>query len=275
MKKILFPTDFSDVSHNAFVYALHLAKKLHAEIVTLHVYTIPVPYGDHGVSIEQCDYAEWSHFENYKKEVDRLHLIAEQQHCGQVKLSHKLESGDVVLEILGTCNAEAADIVVLGTTGATGLKEAFLGSVAEKIVNQAKAIVLAIPEKASFQHIKNILFVTELDKLQVSALVKVQQIAKTFGAHIDVLQVKNRHDESDAGLLAKWKSEFVQSDIYFYILTSNDVEGTVTDFMKLNNTDVVAMPVHHKGFFEKLFFFSLSRQMAFHSHVPVLAVHTN
>lgn len=42
MKKILFPTDFSDNSNNAFVYALKLAEKLQAEVITLHVYQFPV-----------------------------------------------------------------------------------------------------------------------------------------------------------------------------------------------------------------------------------------
>jgi nucleotide-binding universal stress UspA family protein len=42
MKKILFPTDFSETSNNAFVYALQLAKNIDAEVVTLHVYELPV-----------------------------------------------------------------------------------------------------------------------------------------------------------------------------------------------------------------------------------------
>ena len=40
MKKILFPTDFSDVSKNAFIYALKLADSINAEIITMHVVSI-------------------------------------------------------------------------------------------------------------------------------------------------------------------------------------------------------------------------------------------
>lgn len=276
MKKILFPTDFSKTSLNAFVYALHLAKKINAEIVTLHIYQLVVGTFDDYYDFlhENYSISEWGNFENYKSEVPKLRMLAEKEQCQSVKVSHVLKRGDVVADILDTAEKEHADFIVMGTTGATGFKETFLGTVAEKVMNHAKAIVLAIPEKAAYKSIKNILFLAELDKLQVDALKKVERLAKAFNAHIDVLQIKSSHSETDADLLEKWKKQFLQSDLYFYILTSESIEDTAVDFMQLNHTDVVAMPVHEKTYFEKLFLFSLSRQLAFHSSVPVLAIHT-
>ena len=46
MKKIVFPTDFSEVATNAFRYALELAKQYHAEIILLHTYELPIADGD-------------------------------------------------------------------------------------------------------------------------------------------------------------------------------------------------------------------------------------
>lgn len=276
MKKILFPTDFSQTSLNAFVYALHLAKKINAEIVTLHVYQLVVGTFDDYYDFlnENYSISEWGNFENYKSEVPKLRMLAEKEHCQGVKLSHILERGDIVPGILEIAEKEQVDFIVMGTTGATGLKETFLGTVSEKVMNHAKATVLAIPEKAQYKNIKNILFLTELSKLQTDALKKVERIATAFNAHIDVLQIKSSHSNGDAAILEKWKKQFLQSDIYFYILTSDSLADTAIDFMQLNKTDMVAMPVHEKNHFEKLFLFSLSRQMAFHSQVPVFALHT-
>jgi len=275
MKKILFPTDFSKTSLNAFAYALHLAKKMQAEIITLHVYPlIAGTYGDYyDFLYENYDIAELGQFENFKSEVPKLRMLAEKEHCSGVKVSHILQSGEVVADILATAEKERVDFIVMGTTGATGLKEVFLGSVAEKVINHAKVVVLAVPEGAIYKNIKNVLFLAELNKLQIDELKKVARIAAAFGAHTDVLQIKSHHHSCDVEILETWKKQFLQSDVYFYILTSNAIEDTVVDFMELNKSDVVAMPVHEKNIIEKIFLFSLSRQMAFHSRVPLLAVH--
>lgn len=276
MKKILFPTDFSENSLNAFVYALHLAKKMKAEIVTLHVYPIIAgTYGDYYDFIyENYDINELAQFENYKSEVPKLRMLAEKEQCQSVRVSHILKQGDAVNDILDIAEKENADMIVMGTTGASGVKEVFLGTVTEKVMNHAKTVVLAIPEKAQYKGVKNILFLAELDKLQTTALKQVEQLAEAFNAHIDVLQIKSKHSDKEESLLKKWKKQFLESDINFYILASTSIEDTVIDFIQLNKIDIVAMPVHEKNFFERLFLFSLSRQMAFHSQVPVLAIHS-
>lgn len=276
MKKILFPTDFSKNSLNAFVYALHLAKKTSAEIVTLHVYPIIAgTYGDYYDFIyENYDINELAQFENYKSEVPKLRMLAEKEQCQSVRVSHILKQGDAVNDILDIAEKENADMIVMGTTGASGVKEVFLGTVTEKVMNRAKAVVLAIPEKAQYKSVKNILFLAELDKLQTTALKQVEQLAEAFNAHIDVLQIKSKHSDKEESLLKKWKQQFLASDISFYILASASIEDTAVDFIQLNKIDIVAMPIHEKNFFERLFLFSLSRQMAFHSLVPVLAIHS-
>ncbi|MFT3796464.1 universal stress protein [Flavobacterium sp.] len=276
MKKILFPTDFSKNSLNAFVYALHLTKKTNAEIVTLHVYPIIAgTYGDYYDFIyENYDINELAQFENYKSEVPKLRMLAEKEQCQSVRVSHILKQGDAVNEILDVAEKEKTDMIVMGTTGASGVKEVFLGTVTEKVMNHAKTLVLAVPEKARYQNVKNLLFLAELDKLQTTALKQVEQLAEPFKAHIDVLQIKGKHNDEEESLLKKWKKHFLKSDIYFYILASASIEDTAIDFVRLNKIDIVAMPVHEKNFFERLFLFSLSRQMAFHSQVPVLAIHT-
>ena len=74
MKKILFPTDFSDVSKNAFIYALKLADAVNAEIITLHVYQLDSPaYLDVSIYLQEIyEYEELSEFENYKDEIPLL-----------------------------------------------------------------------------------------------------------------------------------------------------------------------------------------------------------
>lgn len=274
MKKILFPTDFSPASLNAFIYALRFASKMHAEIITLHVYELPVgAYTDYyDYLTENYKISDIGQFENFKDEVPKLREIAERESLGHVKISHMLEKGEVVETILGVQVTERIDYIIMGTKGASGLKEIFIGSVAEEVINRATASVLAIPDKCTYRPTKNILFLTDYENSQLDTLKKVAHIAQLFKAHVDVLQVKSHHEAQDEEILAKWKADFISDDVRFNILASKSVEETVLDFMELEHTDLVAMAVRHKGFLERLFLYSLSRNLAYHSEVPVLAI---
>lgn len=274
MKKILFPIDFSDNSLNAFRYALYLADSLKAEIITLHVYD-----GAEGFYQEYYDFLienytinEWNQFENYKSEVPKLRAIADENGLDHVKLSHILVRGVPISMILDTAESEGVEYIVMGTKGATGLKETFLGSLTEKVINESKVMVLAVPENCYFEPIKNILFLSHFFKSEVDILKKLYVLAEYFHAKIDVLEVKEQHEKKENETIREWKAQFPKSGMHFFMLTSNDYEGTVLDFIRLNKEHLVVMPRKHKNCLERLFMYSLSRQLAFHSTIPLLTI---
>ena len=82
MKKILFPTDFSEVANNAFVHALGLAKLVHGELILLHTYELPIIDNQFAPQNYQVlfDSLELSNFEKFKDEVPKLRAIAEAHH---------------------------------------------------------------------------------------------------------------------------------------------------------------------------------------------------
>lgn len=274
MKKILFPVDFSKASLNAFVFALHMAKKLHAEIITLHVYdVISIPYPDYrdGILLNY-EIKALDQFENFKDEVPKLRAIAEKEQLNRIIIKHVLKQGDTEETILKIAADENANFIVMGTKGASGLKEVFLGTITQKIMNNCKVPVIAIPENCSYMPLKRILFLTEYKLTQLYILKKIHDLALLFGAHIDVLQVSLLHNGQDKAFSNEWKKIRPKSDVNFHLLTSNDIEGTITDFIELNKIDWVTLSTHHYSFFEKLFHFNLSKSLAFHTKVPLLSI---
>lgn len=274
MKKILFPTDFSDTSLNAFRYALHLADKIQAEIITLHVYDGPEGFYQeyYDFLIENYTITEWSEFENFKSEVPKLKAIAEECQLGHITLSHMLERGAAINSIVEIAASEEVDYIVMGTTGASGFKEAFMGSLTEKVINKATVPVLAIPAKCYYQPLKYFLFVCHYKKAEAEILKGLIPLAKLFKAQVDVLEVQAHHQQNENDTVTEWKAMFPKSGIGFYQLTSNDYEGTVMDFIQLNRENVVVIPRQHKNFLDKILTFSLSRELAFHSTVPLLTI---
>ena len=275
MKKILFPTDFSSVSNNAFIYALKLADSINAEIITMHVYHLPqANYINVSEYLHEIyDVTELSNFENYKDEVPVLRRIAEENNLDHVKISHVLILGNLIEEIQKITNHEYIDFIVMGTKGATGLKETFLGTVAIKVMNDVKAVVLAIPEHCKYKQIKNLLFITEYHADDTQSFLKVKALAKVFQAHIDCLRVKPQNREDDNNNMRNWEELIDNQNIKLHSVTGNDAEGIILNFIDSHKINMIAMHVHHKNFFEKLFEISLSKKLAFHINIPILAIH--
>lgn len=274
MKKILFPTDFSRASLNAFVYALHLAKKINAQIITLHVYEFPVgtPNDNFDFLLENYNIGKWGVFENFKSEVPKLRKIAEKEHLDKVDISHVLERGNVVDEIIHTAAKEKVDLIVLGTKGATGLKEIFLGTIAEKVIKRSKHTVIAVPSNYKFKPIKKILFLTEYEKMEMTLLKKVVDFANVLGASINVLEVSKHDERPFEDFKNKWRDHFNHIDITFSYINTNATEEMILEFINYQKINMAAMAIHHKNLFEKLFLVSISKKMAFHSTVPILGI---
>jgi nucleotide-binding universal stress UspA family protein len=275
MKKILFPTNFSDASNNAFLYALQLAKSIDAEILTLHVYELPlVDYMDVPVYLlDIYEVTELSNFQNYRHNIPVLREIAEKHHLEDIKISNVLESGNLIDNIQKITSEQNIDYIVMGTKSSDGFSTAFLGSVAEKVMHQAHTIVLAIPENCEFEKPKKILFITRFQPADRELLKNVLAMARLFQSSVDCLYVRNTSDTIDDHIIDDWREVLEQDQVTYHTLLGNDVEHTILDFIDDHHTDILAMPIHDRGFFEGLFHVSLSKKLTSHVRIPILSLH--
>lgn len=274
MKKILFPTDFSDVSKNAFIYALKLADAVNGEIITLHVYEPDSPaYLDVSIYLQEIyEYEELGEFENYKDAVPLLRNIAQANDLGHIPISNVLMQGNLVAEVLQISKKEKIDFIVMGTKGATHLRQIFLGTTLTKIMDESKITVLGIPENCEYKTINRILFTTKYHFEDIEALEKTQNLAKVLNAHIDCLNIKPPHKVHNDDFAADFKNVFNDSNIAFHSVLSDDTEGAILDFIQQKNINMIAVHIKHKGFFEKMFQVSLSKKLAVNINIPFLSI---
>lgn len=274
-KKILFPTDFSKAAKNAFIYALKLADSIHAEIVTVHFYQMPqANYINVSEYLgEIYDVNELSNFENYKQEVPTLRRIAEGNNLGHIKISHALILGDVVHEIKILAENENFDFIVMGTKGATGLKDVLFGTIATKVMNEVSILTLLIPEDCEYKLIDRILFLTQYDLIEIEPFNTVLSFAQLFQSHVDCLRIVPNQDRIKNKCLEEWKALSVQKSVSFSTKVGNDIEGIILDSIKSIEANMLAMHVHHKNFVANLIDSSLSKKLALHINIPILAIH--
>jgi nucleotide-binding universal stress UspA family protein len=275
MKRILFPTDFSETANNAFVYALEMAKHLGAEFIVLHVYDSPnLTYEGCPSSIASIyEMIELKNFENFKDQIPYLRKIAEEHHFESVKMSHVLRRGNLVKIIKEIAEAENVDLIVMGTHGASGLKEVFLGSNTGFVITQVPTTLLCVPIESKYDKIKHICFTTLFKGEDKKALLEVLTIAKKFHAKVKCLTVKTSNSKLTYERIEKWQSDFKKEAVEFFVIPNDNIKKTINDFLVQQEIDVLAMLTHKRNLIEELFTQSLTQKLSFQSKTPILVLH--
>ena len=275
MKKILLPTDFSDVANNAFVHALELASRLNAELLLLHTYELPVVDNQFFPQNYQTifDSLEMANFERFKDLMPKLHAIAEERKLGHVRFSHIIMDGDLVYNIKECINREGIDLIVMGTTGATGWKEFFIGTNTGEVISSVSVPVYGVPVGVDYTFIKNIGFTTRFREKDKVSLQKTIEIAKKNLAKVKCLYVKTAFSDVEDTEIEDWKKTFAHEPVQFFVAENDDVMETILDFITSQEIDVLAMVTHKRNFFVSFFESSLAEKVTNRSSIPVLVLH--
>ena len=151
IKKILAPTDLSELSRAGVRYALKEARDNGAEVTIYHVVT-----GDEmlklGVRLKEHGSPASGSF-NILKNYLHTYEVSLAQFVGQnfadllpfVRVNEKVELGSPEKSIVELAKTEEVDLIIMATQGRGGLSRMFLGSVTEQVIRNAPCPVLAIP----------------------------------------------------------------------------------------------------------------------------------
>ena len=275
MKKILFPTDFSEAANNAFVHALEFAKIVNAELVLLHTFELPVY--DNQFFPENYNLLfnsiQLSEFDMFKNEIPKLNAIAENRNLHNINMSHRLMDGSLLYNIKKAIEEENIDFIVMGTSGAAGWEAFFLGTNTGNVLTAVDVPVLSVPLDSKFKKIDTIGYTTRYRDKDKKALKDVLKIAKKTNAIIKCLYVKTNDSDVSASTIKLWEEEFVGEPIQFSIIPSDDVQNSILDFVLFKDIDVLAMLTYKRNFFVELFKPSLTQKFSNQLGIPDLAMH--
>jgi nucleotide-binding universal stress UspA family protein len=134
---------------------------------------------------------------------------------------------------------------------------------------------LAIPENCHYHSIKNIAFTSRFKDKDRKALHKVVKIAKGFNAQVHCLYVKTSHSDVKEVTMRDWEFVFGDDDVQFHVIENEHVKDTILQFTDSEKIDMLAMLHYKKSFLEELFHHSLTKKIAHHIQIPILALHDN
>lgn len=273
MKTIIVPTDFSPVALNAINYAADMALHINASLMLLHVYQIPVAVTDTPlimVSVDELKDSAEKRLEVARQDIERVT-------GGKIKIYSEARLGNVTDELEDICKKIQPFAVVMGTTGHSAVERVIFGSNTLSVIQHITYPVICIPSGKSFGlGLYKIGFAC--DFREVIATTPFDTI-KNFLAQFpsSSLHVLNVHYKERADLAEE--SALIQSALeeykpQFHFIKNKDVEQGIHEFAETNNLDlIITIPKKHKlldGLFKK----SSTKELIYHSHIPVLCTHS-
>jgi len=273
MKKILVPTDFSEGAFNALIHALHHAKATGASVLLVHAYLMP-PTGT-AVMVDITDLLR----KNAEESLGELRERTEKLEVAEgVTITYKAKHGTVTDVLHRMTEKEAIDLVVMGTQGASGISEKFLGSNAAAAARNVKCPLLAIPAEKPYKNIEKIVIATDLKDLQRPETFKiVESLAEKHDAVIRFLHVRKTDESFDHAKSESFKeqvaSTFKRSAPVFTFIFENDIEDGLSDALEKDGADLLTVIQRERGFFQSLFHNSVSQKLVNEASMPVLVLH--
>ena len=266
ISKILVPTDYSPVSAQALEYAHAFAQKTGvARIDVLHVFTPemsaePVVAPAFDALLEQ-------HQESIKAFAERVPAVEGITVHDEIKIGF---AADELVEA-----SKEYDLVVMGTTGESGVFERIFGKVASAVAQRAFCPVLLIPENLRFRKFKQIMYAGNdfsLSRRAMEAFFDFNDLfhARTHFVHVEADDQKISREELFGAL-------FDSSDLNFAFDVGQVKAETVVDglqeYAEKHRVDLAVMVTQHRGFWESFFHTSQTRQMVMAADLPLLILH--
>jgi nucleotide-binding universal stress UspA family protein len=271
MKRILLPTDFSENSINAIEYASHLFKDVPCKFFLLNVFKIPYLANEELMdqNVAQLAALEEEMHEISRKEMKELldRLPKNTKHDFATISDYNLFN----LAVHQVVEEKNIELIVMGTKGATGAKEIFLGSNTSDVIMRSSCNVIAVPENHAYKPPKEIVFPTDFEDLA-----PLFSLAEMNNAMLRIIHFSEKTDldEHQEHNKSKLSSFLVNIKHKYYTLSSSDFEEGLNCFIQSRgNIDLICIIGRHYGFFQRLFFKPKVRELSFHSTIPLFVIH--
>lgn len=290
IKKILVPVDYSECSDFACRYAVKIACKVGAELKLFHTYYSPafdlielagaVQAQAHlkeevMLNLEQ---GEKDTIENYAKE---LHKYIDDCGIPEVSIGYEIVPGIPEDEIIRFSESYQPDLVVMGTHGKGSGMGVIMGSVTAAVIKRIDFPIMSIPEKYTFigeKNVKNVMYVTEFDESDFLSLKKLMNITEQLNFNIHCVHIGENPGAWDKvkmdGLMEYFRKSYGKSRVQYSFISQKDLLEDLDQQIQDLKINILSLTSHHRNLFERLFKRDITRQLFYHTSIPLLVFHS-
>lgn len=276
MNNFIVPIDFSDASKNAARYAAHISNGLpEAQLILYNVFEA-LEYGTDSspLSTEGGE-------EEARKAIVELGLESVRRDISTLtnaRISVVAEESDHFLNSLETyvLNNDV-QFIVMGTTGSTRLGEMLMGGNTLNIVKRRIVPVIIVPPNAESTSAKNVLLLTDFKDMDFTIPVRtVKDVLDLFKPTLHVVNVDHEHyvqvTEEYEVKRRKLEASLSEYKPEFYFIRLFDFMDAINQFVEDNKIDLILTFPRRHTFLANVFKTTSTVKLAYHSHVPLVAI---
>lgn len=272
-KTILVPTDFSPCSDHALKYAMKLFEGEKVKIILLHAYSIiyyspeiPMDFISEEITSEQ---------ENSVQQLEKRAAALKKRGIKTELVSREGMASETILKVT---KEKKPDLIVMGTRGASGFK-ALMGSNTARIIDRSLCPVIAVPEKAKFTGLKNIAIANEYKQSDLNLIKSLLNVGPFKDTPMMLLHFAEqgydlaKEEKKLSAFRKKIKEKFRSGKFFFSIISGIDLIDALETWVKKEKPSLIAMSAHRLSFFEKLRGKGNTRNISYHTRIPLIAFH--
>lgn len=277
MKNILFPTDFSKNSWNAIEYAIKLFKDAPCNFYVLHVDSLSrsgvasnsfvMPSKDINIGLRDNLTDTFAHIKTISTNKDH-HFIALHEYGNLIDIVRK------------TISDKKISLIVMGTKGASGIKETILGSNTGNVMTKVPCNLLVIPEKAVQCTPQEIAFPTDYNNFYSHSILEaISKMLRLTKANLSVVNVSkpsvqlNEAQNQNMVYLQDYLLELYEKSYSIHNLKHEKAKSAIEQFVVSEKIDMVIMVAKNLNFLQQLLFDTTIKKISFQTRVPLLVLH--
>ena len=273
--RILVATDYTDLAENAVRTAASICRKHKATLILLHVVKFapvdrtPEEYHlilDYTTEMKQAAKLELKHLGDRIRETYRI------------PVDEIVTYGEVPKEIARISHEMKPDLVVLGTHGASGFREWFIGTTAYRVIKHTKAAVLTIPGTGDWTTFRSVLFPMRLVPHDMEKYDHLRPILLQDHSILHVLGLSMEGEDermSEVFDLEEQLEQRLEEDGVSFDVTYHHCRHYADEILKAakeKEAGLVVITTSLDKHVSEFFVGPYSQQVINHAKVPVLAI---
>lgn len=277
MKKILVPTDFSDHAEYALKVAAQIARKNNGEIFLLHLLELPNQISNDGIGEsnavgKSAGIPEVMFF--MEKARERFDEVKNAPYLDGIKIIEAIQFEKAFDGIMKHTKKHDIDLIVMGSHGASGFKEMFIGSNTEKVVRTSEVPVLVIKNDIGEFTPKKFVFASDFSREINKPFAQVAAFANAFDMELNLVYINTPSNFKSTHNAEKMVREFAAgfniNTLNTHIYNDVNVEKGILHFANNVNADLIGMCTHGRKGLAHFFNGSISEDLVNHSVKPVV-----
>lgn len=272
MKTILVPTDFSDTADKARDYAVQLAQELGAQIILLNTYHIPYSGASAGTLVNLDKVALEEAEKSMSNQIEYLNL-----NYSNISFKSLCVPGLLVDSVKRIGKNKEVDLIVMGTNGASGVVEDYLGSNTSEIIGSINIPIIVVPSKSTNNFPQRIVVANDLKESGEEQLLDaLKEIVVKTAPEVEFLFIVNEENQADKKIerlrAAQFDENFDTSYHPFHFRENENVDEGILEYIEGKNFDMLVLTAHQRGFWEGLFHKSVSKSLVKHATLPIMVL---